>query len=143
MQDHINLEHRVGLLRRFGAMFYDSILLIAVLFFASLPIVVPLSITTEHYLYPFFIGYIYFVGFLFFGWFWTHGGQTLGLKTWRVKLISDIGNTISWKQALLRYIASLLCWLSLGVGFIWSYTNRDRLAWNDLWSNTRLKRISE
>lgn len=143
MQDHINSEHRVGLLRRFGAMFYDSILLIAVLFFASLPIVVPLRITSEHYLYPFFIGYIYFVGFLFFGWFWTHGGQTLGLKTWRVKLISDIGNTISWKQALLRYIASLLCWLSLGVGFIWCYTNHDRLAWNDLWSNTRLKRISE
>lgn len=143
MQDHINLEHRVGLLRRFGVMFYDSILLIAVLFFASLPIVVPLSITTEHYLYTFFIGYIYLVGFLFFGWFWTHGGQTLGLKTWRIKLISDIGNTVSWKQALLRYIASLLCWLSLGVGFIWCYTNRDRLAWNDLWSNTRLKRISE
>ena len=143
MQDQINLEHRVGLLRRFGVMFYDSILLIAVLFFASLPIVVPLSITTEHYLYPFFIGYIYFVGFLFFGWFWTHGGQTLGLKTWRIKLTSDIGNSVSWKQALLRYIASLLCWLSLGIGFIWCYTNCERLAWNDLWSNTRLKRISE
>ena len=143
MQDHINLEHRIGLLRRFGVMFYDSILLIAVLFFASLPIVVPLSITTEHYLYPFFIGYIYLVGFLFFGWFWTHGGQTLGLKTWRIKLTSDTSNSVSWKQALLRYIASLLCWLSLGIGFIWCYTNRERLAWNDLWSNTRLTRINE
>ena len=143
MQDHINLEHRIGLLRRFGVMFYDSILLIAVLFFASLPIVIPLSITTEHYLYPFFIAYIYLVGFLFFGWFWTHGGQTLGLKTWRIKLTSDTSNSVSWKQALLRYIASLLCWLSLGIGFIWCYTNRERLAWNDLWSNTRLTRISE
>lgn len=142
MQNHINLEHRVGLLRRFGVMFYDSILLIAVLFFASLPVVLPFSITTEHNLYPFFVAYIYLVGFLFFGWFWTHGGQTLGLKTWRIKLVSDTGDNIGWKQAFIRYIASLVCWFSLGIGFLWCYTNRERLAWNDLLSKTRLLRLN-
>ena len=132
----------VGLLRRFGAMFYDTILLIAVLFFASLPIVLPLRITMEHPLYPFFVIYIYIVSFLFFGWFWTHGGQTLGLKTWDVKLISTTGTTVTWKQAFIRFLLSLLCWASLGLGFFWCYTNRDRLAWNDIWSNTRLTRVS-
>lgn len=136
-------KHPVGILRRFGAMIYDTILLIATLFFASLPVVLPLSITLEHPLYPFFVGYIYLVSFLFFGWFWTHGGQTLGLKTWKTKLISETGNAVTWKQAFIRYLASFICWLTLGLGFLWCFTNRDRLAWNDIWSNTRLKRISE
>ncbi len=142
MQNHMNLQHRVGLLRRFGVMFYDSILLVAVLFFASLLVVLPFGITTEHYLYPLFIAYIHLVCFLFFGWFWTHGGQTLGLKTWRTRLISESGDAVNWKQALIRYIASLVCWLSVGIGFLWCYTNRERLAWNDIWSKTRLVRIN-
>ena len=142
MQNDMNLQHRVGLLRRFGVMFYDLILLSAVLFFASLLVVLPFGITTGHHLYPLFIAYVHLVCFLFFGWFWTHGGQTLGLKTWRIRLISESGDAVNWKQALIRYIASLICWLSLGVGFLWCYTNRERLAWNDIWSKTRLVRIN-
>lgn len=143
MQNNAHSKHSVGLLRRFGAMFYDAILLLAVLFFASLPIVLPFRITLEHTAYPYFVAYIYLVSFLFFGWFWTHGGQTLGLKTWTTKLISDTQAKVTWKQALVRYLASLICWLSLGVGFIWCYTNAERLAWNDILSKTRLQRVSE
>ena len=142
MQNQSNLEHRVGLLRRFGAMFYDFILLIAVLFFASLLIVLPFGITIEHRLYFLFIAYIYLVSFLFYGWFWTHGGQTLGLKTWHIRLISENGGSVNWKQAMLRYLASIICWLSAGAGFLWCYTNPERLAWNDLLSKTRLVRCN-
>ena len=44
----------------------------------------------------------------YFSWFWTHGGQTLAMKTWRIKLISKDGAQLSWQQAVLRY---LLVWL--------------------------------
>ena len=142
MQKISNPKHSVGLIRRFGAMFYDAILLVTVLFFASLVVVLPFKITIEHSAYPLFVLYIYMVGFVFFGWFWTHGGQTLGLKTWKTKLISDIHPNVTWKQAFVRYLASLVCWLSLGIGFLWCYTNKDRLAWNDLMSKTRLSRIN-
>lgn len=142
MQNYTNVQHRVGLLRRFGVMLYDLILLIAVLFFASLLVILPFGITIDHYLYPLFIAYVHLVCFLFFGWFWTHGGQTLGLKTWRIILISESGNAVNWKQALIRYIASLICWLTIGVGFLWCYTNKERLAWNDIWSKTRLVRVN-
>ncbi len=138
-----NSSNPVSLLRRIAIMFYDSILLIALLFFASLPVAVPLQITTEHPYYPLYILYIHLVAFLFFGWCWTRGGQTLGSKTWKVKLISDSNNNVTWKQAFLRYIGSLLCWLSLGVGFLWCYTNKERRAWNDIISKTRLCSISE
>ena len=124
-------------------MFYDAMLLVAVLFFASIPVAVAFQITTEHILYPLYILYIYLVAFVFFGWCWTHGGQTLGLKTWKIRLTADNGKKISWQAALLRYLGSILCWLSCGIGFIWCYTNKERLAWNDMISKTRLKRISE
>ncbi len=138
-----NSNQTVSLIRRLVIMFYDSILLITLLFFASLPIAIPLEITTQHTYYPLYIFYIHLVAFIFFGWCWTRGGQTLGSKTWKIKLVAEDGNNITWKQAFLRYIGSLLCWLSLGIGFLWCYTNKDRLAWNDIMSRTRLRRIIE
>lgn len=131
----------IGLMRRMMIMFYDAMLLVAVLFFASIPVAVAFQITPEHPLYPLYIIYIYLVGFVFFGWCWTHGGQTLGLKTWKIRLIADSGEKISWRAALLRYLGSMLCWLSCGIGFIWCYTNKERLAWNDIISKTRLRKL--
>ena len=133
----------VSLPRRVLVIIYDSILLAAVLIFTSLPIIIPFKITIEHTFYPLYIIYIYFVAFIFFAWNWTHGGQTLGLKTWKIKLIADSGKNVTWKQSFLRYIGSLICWLSCGIGFLWCYTNKDRLAWNDIISKTRLTKITE
>ena len=133
----------VSLPRRVLVIIYDSILLAAVLIFTSLPIIIPFKITIEHTFYPLYIIYIYFIAFIFFAWNWTHGGQTLGLKTWKIKLIADSGKNVTWKQSFLRYIGSLICWLSCGIGFLWCYTNKDRLAWNDIISKTRLTKITE
>ena len=44
---------------------------------------------------------------VYFGWFWTHGGQTLAMKTWRVRIVTRDGQAIRWPRALLRY---LLAW---------------------------------
>ncbi len=138
-----NFIRPVSLLRRITIMFYDSILLVALLFFASLPVAVPLEMTMEHPYYPLYILYIHLVAFLFFSWCWTRGGQTLGSKTWKIKVVTDSGNNVTWKHAFLRYIGSLLCWLSLGIGFLWCYTNKERRAWNDIISKTRLSMVSE
>lgn len=45
---------------------------------------------------------------LYFIWFWTHGGQTLAMKTWQVRLLSASGTPVSPWQALARF---LLSWL--------------------------------
>lgn len=138
-----NSIHPIGLLRRIVIMFYDSILLITLLFFASLPIVVPLEITIDHPYYFSYQIYMVLVAFLFFGWCWTHGGQTLGAKTWKIRLVTYTGEKLTWKHAFLRYIGSILCWLTLGIGFLWCYTNKQRHAWNDMLSKTHLVRVSE
>ncbi|MEK0418021.1 MAG: hypothetical protein RI949_2027 [Pseudomonadota bacterium] len=45
---------------------------------------------------------------LYFSWFWCHGGQTVAMKTWHIRLVSAQGGPVSAKQAVLRYV---LCWV--------------------------------
>ncbi|MGI8740131.1 MAG: RDD family protein [Gammaproteobacteria bacterium] len=78
--------------------------------------------------------------FLFFGWFWTHGGQTLGMSTWRFRVIQNNGATITWSQALLRLLTAAISWLLFGAGFLWCLFNREKLALHDIVSGTRLTR---
>lgn len=102
--------------RRLLSMVYDSLLLGAVIFIAYaifMPIGKSAGIEAGH---PITSIYLLSVIFLFNAWFWTHGGQTLGMKTWRIKLIHDNGQKISWAQALLRYLCALPSWFIILIG---------------------------
>ena len=71
-----------GLFRRLAALLYDALLVIAILFIAALP----LPLIEEHVRTLWWARileqlYLLTAWFLFFGWFWTHGGQTVGMKT--------------------------------------------------------------
>lgn len=75
---------------------------------------------------------IYCVGF------WCHGGQTLAMKTWRLRLLTRSGDPLRPMQALLRY---LLCWPSLclgGIGLLWALVDRDRQFLHDRIAGTQL-----
>jgi uncharacterized RDD family membrane protein YckC len=48
---------------------------------------------------------VYFVGF------WTHGGQTLAMKTWHLRLLRADGRPVTLAQAIARYLASWLWFL--------------------------------
>ncbi len=54
--------------------------------------------------------FLFLIGLAFFGWFWTHGGQTLGMRAWRLKLRRVDGRALTWLNALARYATMLLCW---------------------------------
>lgn len=54
----------------------------------------------------------------YFVWFWTHGGQTLAMKTWRVRVVDATGGPLRWPRALLRY---LLAWLWFVPGLAIAY----------------------
>src|SRR5262245_24466213 len=95
---------RAGLARRLAAIFYDSILLIGILIVASLIVMAPLKITYGHPWYPLYVIYVYSLSFAFFGWFWTHGGQTLGMKTWGIRIVAVDGGSVRWDMALIRFL---------------------------------------
>lgn len=127
---------RPGLLRRLAATFYDFLLLLAVLFFAT-AVLLPLNhgeaFAPDQFFYPI---YLLLVSFAFYGWFWTHGGQTLGLRTWKLAVLTEHGQPVTWRQAALRFVAALLSWGCLGLGFIWILIDKDRRAWHDRLSKT-------
>ena len=100
---------RAGLLRRLAALSYDSLLLLAVLFIAT-ALVLPLNGGRAIRHNPFFSSYVFLVCFLFYGWFWTHGGQTLGMRAWKLRLQGYDGGGITWWQALARFLLASL-WL--------------------------------
>lgn len=126
------------LLRRLAAILYDTFLLVAVLFFAAaLPLLFSSGEASGRF-NPWMTAWLLLVGFLFFGWFWTHGGQTLGMRAWRIQIRSTAGGTVTWRHALLRYLAALLSWAAFGLGFWWSMIDQKRLAWHDRCSGTVL-----
>jgi uncharacterized RDD family membrane protein YckC len=128
-----------GFLRRLGAMFYDSLLLLALLMMLSYPYVwltggdrPGLTARTLYQLY------LLAICFLFYAGFWIRGGQTLGLRTWRLKLVRRDGGPITWTLALQRFAAAWLSLLCFGLGFLWALFDRDGLAWHDRLTGTRL-----
>lgn len=125
-----------GLLRRFGAMLYDAILLLAVIFFASLPIVIAIDGAVDGQLW--FTAYVLAIGYVYFAWFWTHGGQTLGMRTWRVTIIRDDGGPPGWRDCLVRYGVAILSWLPLAGGFLWGLVDDEKRTLHDLVSGTSL-----
>lgn len=54
----------------------------------------------------------------YFVWFWTHGGQTLAMKTWRVRVVTAGGQPLRWTRALLRYLLAWL-WFVPGLAIAW------------------------
>ena len=81
-------------------------------------------------------GYLIAVAFVYFGWFWTHGGQTLGMRTWRLRLVSNGGAPTGWGQAVVRFLVAGVSALALGLGFLWAFLDPDRRTWHDRLSRT-------
>jgi len=128
-----------GFFRYFAAIFYDLLLLIAIFFLAT-AILLPFN-AGEAIKSPFiFPLYLYSIGFLFYGWFWTHGGQTLGLQAWKLRLISNNSTNINWQQALIRYLSASCSLLIFGLGFFWRIWQKDGKTLHDLTSKTYIIR---
>jgi uncharacterized RDD family membrane protein YckC len=115
-QNNHDSEIAASAIKRFLAIFYDSFLLIAVLFLAM----ALLLLISGGYQFqagnPLITAYIFLVSFVFFGWFWTHGGQTLGMRAWKLRIQQATGEPITWRQALIRFITALPAWLVLFIG---------------------------
>lgn len=132
-----------GLFKRLLVITYDGLLLAGVLFasYALLFLLtawLPAEIQQLGVIKAAKFLYLLAVSFAFYGWFWVHGGQTLGMKAWNLYLINEDGKFISWRQSLIRYFSALLSWVVLGLGFAWILLSRSNLAWHDTLSGSRI-----
>ena len=131
-------NNTIGLLRRLASIFYDCLLLFSLLFFGSflaLPFTSGEAIPSDNLIYPIslFCGcYFYFV------WQWVKGGQTLGMRAWRCRLMQVHGNRPSWHSASVRFLLAIISWTVFGMGYWMALFRDDRKTFHDLYSNTYL-----
>ena len=128
-----------GLLRRIAAIAYDSLLVAALLFLATIPFValrggeaVEIGDNMVYRVVLVLVVYAFFVGF------WTGPGRTLGMQSWGLQLETMDGKRPTLAAASIRFLAALLSWAPAGLGFLWQLWDRDGLTWHDRISGTRI-----
>jgi uncharacterized RDD family membrane protein YckC len=129
-----------GLFYRLVAMFYDTLLLFSVLLIAT-ALALLATKGTLHYHNPFFRTFLFLTCFSFYTWFWLHGGQTLGMRAWRLQLQRLDGGPITIWQALLRFMVAIPSLALAGLGLLWMLVDKDRLAVHDRISESRIVRL--
>lgn len=74
---------------------------------------------------------------------WKRGGQTLGMRPWRLRLQTPTGQAPSRTMLWKRYATGTLSLLLGGLGFLWALFDRERLTLHDRLSGTRLVKLSK
>jgi uncharacterized RDD family membrane protein YckC len=136
-----------GFGRRLAALVYDLFLLIALLmaftggalFFTHGAAVLPATAGAWVYVYRaglvLIIACYYIVN-------WLRSGQTLGMRAWHLRAVSDSGKPVALKAAALRAIFGALAWAPAGLGVLWLYFDPDHLALHDRLSGTRVVKLA-
>lgn len=131
-------EERCSMLRRFAAIFYDILCLIALFFGATMALVLFTdgeAVASNNIVYDF---YLLLMAYLYFVCSWANGGQTLGMRAWRIKLRKRDPGAPDWYCSSMRFGLALLSFISFGAGFFWAAFSRHRLTFHDIYSGTSL-----
>lgn len=122
---------------RLLAMVYDGLL---ILFITTVVVVVIQGILIggkelppEHILIKILKPFWFVPGFFYLAYYWTKNGQTPSMKIWKIKLIDQQGQLVSWPKALLRYVTAFL-----GLGIILGLFNKKRASLQDILSGTTI-----
>lgn len=126
------MNKQVGLMKRLLVNFYDLILLFAVLYFFTIPIIM-LSQGNAVLGNIFYQGYLVLIIYFYYAWFWKKYNQTLGMKIWKIKIYSRYSLEVTYLQSLKRIVISLLG------GHILLLVSDESLQ--DKISNTYLERV--
>ena len=125
--------------RRLASMLYETMLLFGVLSVAFMLPHLALGLAFGVALSgPILVAHIFAVLGIYFVWYWRHGGRTLAMQTWKLRLVDAQGNPPALKQLLLRYCLSWPSLLCYGAGLIWALFDRDRLFLHERLSGTRI-----
>ena len=131
-----------GLARRLASLVYDGLLLTALLLVTTFIFIALFGDATHAPLRYWLQACLYLVAATYLLWCWLHGGQTLAMQTWRIRLVDDKTQTVSVDRALQRYLLASLGLMFFGVGFLWALFDRERLFLHDRLLGTRLVLVS-
>ena len=124
--------------RRLASGVYDLLLLCALVLIATFPYLAVFGDSTSGWRRHVLQFWVLGVTGAYFAWFWTHGGQTLPMKTWRLKIVRGDGSPVSLPRALHRYLLAALGFFALGLGFLYALVDRDRQFLHDRLAGTAI-----
>jgi uncharacterized RDD family membrane protein YckC len=129
-----------GPLVRLAAMLYDTLLMLAMWLVAA-GIAVAINggeqISTNN---PFLPSIMFIVWIWFNLHFWRRGGQTLGMRSWRLRILSTTGKPLTYTQCFLRLAVAVPSFALFYLGYLWILVDKDGLTWHDRYSETRIIR---
>ncbi|MGH8678082.1 MAG: RDD family protein [Burkholderiales bacterium] len=126
-----------GIGRRIASLVYDAVLLFGVVFVAGY-LFVALARDAQSGLPRFaFQLYLFSVCGSYFTFCWARSGQTLAMKTWRLRLATGDGAKPSTARAFLRYVLAIPS-VGTGIGLLWAFFDRDRQFLHDRLAGTRI-----
>jgi len=136
-----------GFGRRFAASIYDAFLLAALLIVFTFA---ALLFTGGHAILRDTAGpwyYLYCGGELgvvaaYYILNWIRSGQTLGMRAWRLRAVSESGKPLTLEAATWRFVFAFLAWSPAALGVLWLYLDPERLALHDRLSRTRVVRLT-
>ncbi|MDZ4728660.1 MAG: RDD family protein [Xanthomonadales bacterium] len=135
-----------SMLRLLLVMLYDAVIVFAVLMVAgAIALHLPFNNQSAGKDLAYTL-YLLLAWFLYVAWCWRHGGMTLGMRAWKVRVVSDSGSDSgsdraqqpSWRQCGLRFISAWLSAVPAGMGYWWMLIDHQQLSWHDRLSKTRL-----
>jgi uncharacterized RDD family membrane protein YckC len=136
-----------GFGRRLAAGLYDALLLAGILVvytFALLPLTHGHAVLVENFSVPWVVAYRLSLVAVVGGYFvfnWTHSGQTLGMRAWRLHAVDAGGRRLTAGRASLRYVLALAAWLAAALGVLWLVLDPEHLALQDRLSGTRVVHV--
>jgi len=133
-------ENACSLFRRMLVMLYDAVIVLALMMLATGMVLLVHPPTLMAGKDVWYTLYLVGVWFFYLGWCWHYGGLTLGMRAWRVQLLTDSAKPMSWPQSGLRFAGSILAILPFGAGYFWSLFDPEHRTWHDRWSRSRLCR---
>lgn len=124
--------------RRLLAMMYDSLVLLGLLMLAT-AIALPFGNVNKHAFHDFwFTLWLLAVCFAYLGGCWRYGAMTVGMRAWRLKLVSSDEQVISWSRCLLRFLIGLISLGAFGLGILWALVDSKNRGWHDMAARTLL-----
>lgn len=139
-----------GLLRRLGALVYDSLIVIAIWMttgYAAValkalvlgPLGIPLfgPVAADTATGPLVQTLVVLAAFCYYAYFWTRNQQTISMQAWRLRVQQPDGRPITVLQAAIRCVVALPGLMLLGAGYLWVLVDPSRRSWTDLASGTR------
>ncbi|MGH8751376.1 MAG: RDD family protein [Burkholderiales bacterium] len=129
-----------SLRRRLASLLYEALLLATVLWAAGVVFTLIAHDANSSWLRALLRIFLLLVAFGYFAWCWMRGGQTLAMKTWKLRVTGVNGAPLSLKQTFIRFVLACAGISLAGCGLLWALIDRDRQFLHDRLAGTKIVR---